>query len=380
VLDLRQKRRIAAGFVDWLRYDTVLAQDRAVWLDCNAPWGARRTLVVASKACSLHYLDLTVDDPKPMTIELGPAFEDFPQPVISPSGRELVQARGRRLMVFSLPSLRLRHEVVFETAQTILEIRPSGEVTTLAKGIESGSRISTVASDGSVRSVEIQGQVGNVGLGEGLLMESYQGECWLIDTEGRRLQQIPILIFRDSQVTRLAEGGFAWMPHDGKALYGADAEGGLFQPVALPAPDVEELGAEVVRRWAETYLGPEVDSGRVLVSSGAWGLKKVALAPWKFFDLRLVWATSGAGGPSWPSLHAQYDRVDQWRTFYVDLATAQVLATFEGFKVQAQGIESPDGTQQAWLLDEKGLPHRFDPRHPEATLEPVFEPPWQVEP
>lgn len=391
LLDVETGRRFAMDAVAWYPgdqfphwWEPTLRGRTAMWLGCDPETGALRQRREDWKGCGYKLLDLDAEDPRPVAIP-DARGSDIQSLALDRSGRRLAQLTKGKLRILDAADLRPIHQIdLLGGVWYLFGFHENGSLLALVRDRTENS-LATVRPDGSSELRSLENSIWNLNSTPEFLVETGEDERWLVDSQGNRLQALPKDLFSGAE-RRMVGDWVLWVSGRRQMLEAIAADGRRLGPITLDAPPRSSLSEGHLR----SRFGPPLfDSGRsveqVLVSKGWHYVRRVELPLWARFgparlatlDLDTLFRQDAARrdvglGP--------YRTEEQWTTHLVDLGTAEIVASFDGFRVLPQRIETPSGPE-AWLVDGRGMPHRLDParldpENPIASLEPVFEPPW----
>ena len=391
LLDVETGRRFTMDAVAWFPGDQLphwweptLQGRTAMWLGCSPEAGVWRERRQQWGDCGYKLLDLDAEEPRAVSIP-GAQGQNLLSLALDREGRRLALLTKGNLRIFDVADLRPIRQIDLAGAQHLFGFHENGSLLVLVRnGTE--LTLATVSPDGSFEPRSLENAVWNLNSTPEFLVETNEDDRWLVDSEGRRLQALPKELF--SAANRAIVGEWVlWVSGRRQMVEAIAADGRRLAPLELDPPPLRSSPWE---GQPKSRFGPPlVDSGsdveQVLVSKGWRYVRRIESPFWSRFSpgrlatldldhlLRRDSSLREVGlGP--------YRTEEQWRTYLLDLDTAEFVATFDGFRVLPQRIESSSGAE-AWLVDERGMPYRLDPDHldlgdPISSLEPVFRPPW----
>ncbi|MDA8019663.1 MAG: hypothetical protein MPN21_19655 [Thermoanaerobaculia bacterium] len=365
VVDFEENRRIAVETSRSIDDSPLLRGRTVLWTECSP------------RNCSLRMLNLEEDRPVP--IDLGST--DHPSVV---SGRLLLSTDGKVVWRVERDQL-LRHEVSRWQQVTEIEVP---DVVSLAGTLEDGSVaavrrrnsgwvLEAVSHDGSRRQLARSGSKNE--LAEPVELWSRRGLRLRVNSNAApNHSRVPTELLGDSLTSRATEGWTVWTHPGELSLFRRDLEGVAREPIVLPPRRRLHQTEALRQRWQLAFLGPEIESGCLMVS----------VADIARHSARLRWWNRSLVLRSRARMDFNGSRIrwheDSWAAHCVDLDAGRVVASFDGFQVLPYSVEMDSG-REAWLLNERGMPYRFDPelldlQDPTSSLKPILGPPWGSEP
>lgn len=347
--------------------EPLVAGRRLFWWPCVAEARVGRILRWSEPlplSCHMKFLDLDADEHRPVETSFA---ADRDHLALSPDGTRIAQLTDQSLRVFAVPSLRLvgRYDtdpvismVYGDEAGLLVRSRLEGERTG-----EQRSRLTRLSWEGlPLETADIDGEISHVsGDMEALVILVDDGVRFYDPATLDPLEDRPIRIEDARQRRSVSTGHVAYLTDRPGQLLRRAPDGSELEPVPLlDLTDDSVPGRNPYRR-----LGPELEPGRILVETSVsiWGRRSFRHLPW-------------AGRRYLPNVF-HFTRSARAVVYYVDVAAGEILATFEDYGVLLQTFGDASAPE-AWLVDSRGLPHRFRPSAglDEPSLEPLFAAPW----
>ena len=391
--DLESGERFAVERAAWFHGDTsanwwepTLQGRTAMWLGCGPEGPGQNLSRQEWQGCGYQVLDLDSETPRARQIP-GAQGSDILSLALDPDGRRLALLTEAGLRILDVADLRPIHQIDLPGARYLFGFHKDGSLLVLVRN-GTGFEQATVSPDGSSRLRPLENALWNLDSTPEFLIEANDEERWLVDSEGRRLQPLPKVLF--SATNRGIVGDWVmWIAGQEPELEAVAADGRRVGPVPLepPAPRDTTWRRQVRSQFGPALSGSGLGQNYILVSSG-WMYDRPFDPPvWARFGLARLAPQLDLGTVirDLPTMrttrHSLTRREEQWVTYLIDLDAGQVIARLDGYRVLPTRIETEFGPE-AWLVDdEQGMPYRFDPARldpadPFAHMEPILRPPW----